>query len=628
MSTADENNQTHSSEFSQNLCLKETLVRIEREINTLKGDYTQEIEYLNKTVSVLVRENKQLVNANQKNNDRLRNFQNQISSLRENNENLAKTVNNMSVVTHEAEMTCKSNKLAIEKSSGTFRNKLDEYENSIQQLTTDVNKIKNDFKTVKLDVNELRSSVKSESCRINQLSDTRAQGVVSLKTKTNIMSDKLKEFDDELKKVNIDCCSHAKSISDLRKRIINTEKDVKVLDKSTKSYADILKSKSEQVIASAEALDNCNVIESDLSQSKEPIQSRGVVPIQRNSINEHSNSLVDSHTKHVRSSDVTNLSVLVKDIHVQSNIVNPAPSTSIENKIKNTNNNITGNEQNTNIQVHFPTSMCNPTTVDNFRGFVKKTRHRVSRFYVGGIDKHNSCEESMREYLAARGVNDLPKVRYVHFNLLNEDGPKTGIDHIVTNNENTRDIYNVFVPDESIFNVSDHKPIACTLLIEQCHADSDNLYESVMADKVSWTKALETNSVNDYSFAVSQFLWSVQMPLLPATKEDIELYYKTIIVAVQKADKETLPHKQFVKHIKPYWTKVVDLSHKTMLNKRSLWILNGKVHDRSDQFFADYKHAKRTFRNEMDKAYNEHIMNIANRMEESIDNDQDMYGRS
>ncbi|CAG2214579.1 unnamed protein product [Mytilus edulis] len=203
-----------------------------------------------------------------------------------------------------------------------------------------------------------------------------------------------------------------------------------------------------------------------------------------------------------------------------------------------------------------------------------------------------------------------------------EDGPKTGIDHIVTNNENTRDIYNVFVPDESIFNVSDHKPIACTLLIEQCRADSDNLYESVMADKVSWTKALEMNSVNDYSFAVSQFLWSVQMPSLPATKEDIELYYKTIIVAVQKADKETLPHKQFVKHIKPYWTKVVDLSHKTMLNKRSLWILNGKVHDRSDQFFADYKHAKRTFRNEMDKAYNEHIMNIANRMEESIDNDQ------
>lgn len=403
MSTADENNQTHSSEFSQNLCLKETLVRIEREINTLKGDYTQEIEYLNKTVSVLVRENKQLVNANQKNNDRLRNFQNQISSLRENNENLAKTVNNMSVVTHEAEMTCKSNKLAIEKSSGTFRNKLDEYENSIQQLTTDVNKIKNDFKTVKLDVNELRSSVKSESCRINQLSDTRAQGVVSLKTKTNIMSDKLKEFDDELKKVNIDCCSHAKSISDLRKRIINTEKDVKVLDKSTKSYADILKSKSEQVKASAEALDNCNVIESDLSQSKEPIQ--------RNSINEHSNSLVDSHTKHVRSSDVTNLSVLVKDIHAQSNIVNPAPSTSIENKIKNTNNNITGNEQNTNIQVHFPTSMCNPTTVDNFRGFVKKTRHRVSRFYVGGIDKHNSCEESMREYLAARGVN-VTHLRY------------------------------------------------------------------------------------------------------------------------------------------------------------------------------------------------------------------------
>ncbi|CAC5409961.1 unnamed protein product [Mytilus coruscus] len=59
-----------------------------------------------------------------------------------------------------------------------------------------------------------------------------------------------------------------------------------------------------------------------------------------------------------------------------------------------------------------------------------------------------------------------------------------------------------------------------------------------------------------------------------------------------------------------------------MLNNRSLWILNGKVHYRSDQFFAEYKHAKRIFRNEMDEAYNEHIMNIANRMEKSIDNDQ------
>ncbi|CAC5397069.1 unnamed protein product [Mytilus coruscus] len=134
----------------------------------------------------------------------------------------------------------------------------------------------------------------------------------------------------------------------------------------------------------------------------------------------------------------------------------------------------------------------------------------------------------------------------------NKDGPKTGIDHIVANNENTRDIYNVFVPDESIFNVSDHKPIACTILIEQCHADSDNLYKSVMSDKVAWTKTLEKNSVNGYSFAVTQFVWSVQMPSLPATKEDIEFYYKTIIYAVQKADKETLPHKQFVKHIKPY----------------------------------------------------------------------------
>ncbi|CAC5397070.1 unnamed protein product [Mytilus coruscus] len=128
-------------------------------------------------------------------------------------------------------------------------------------------------------------------------------------------------------------------------------------------------------------------------------------------LNKLLDTLVDSQTKHVRSSNVTNSSVLVKDISVQSDIVNPAPSTSIENNTMSNNNNISGNEQNTNIQVHFPTSMCNPTTVKNVRGFFKKTRQRVSIFNVGGINKHNSGEESMRQYLAARGVN-VTHLRY------------------------------------------------------------------------------------------------------------------------------------------------------------------------------------------------------------------------
>ncbi|CAC5375854.1 unnamed protein product [Mytilus coruscus] len=46
------------------------------------------------------------------------------------------------------------------------------------------------------------------------------------------------------------------------------------------------------------------------------------------------------------------------------------------------------------ISVHFPRSVCNPKTSE-FRGFTRKSR-RVSRFYIGGIDKYCSSEDAMR----------------------------------------------------------------------------------------------------------------------------------------------------------------------------------------------------------------------------------------
>jgi hypothetical protein len=59
ISNVEENNLIATS-FSLTLSVKESLVRIERELISLKGDYTQETEYLNKTISDLSRENKKL----------------------------------------------------------------------------------------------------------------------------------------------------------------------------------------------------------------------------------------------------------------------------------------------------------------------------------------------------------------------------------------------------------------------------------------------------------------------------------------------------------------------------------------------------------------------------------------
>ena len=68
-------------------------------------------------------------------------------------------------------------------------------------------------------VSDLRKSLNVESIRINQLNNSRVQGLVSLKAKTNIINDKVKDFDCELNTMKNNVNTYSKAISDLRSRI-------------------------------------------------------------------------------------------------------------------------------------------------------------------------------------------------------------------------------------------------------------------------------------------------------------------------------------------------------------------------------------------------------------------------
>ena len=59
------------------------------------------------------------------------------------------------------------------------------------------------------------------------------------------------------------------------------------------------------------------------------------------------------------------------------------------------------------IPVYFPRSVCNPLN-HSFKGVVHK---KVSRFYIGGMEKHKASEELMREYLADRNIR-VTFIRY------------------------------------------------------------------------------------------------------------------------------------------------------------------------------------------------------------------------
>ncbi|CAG2195015.1 unnamed protein product [Mytilus edulis] len=197
-----------------------------------------------------------------------------------------------------------------------------------------------------------------------------------------------------------------------------------------------------------------------------------------------------------------------------------------------------------------------------------------------------------------------------------QGGPKTAIDHIIVSIENLTKFSKIQVPDEHMFNVSDHKPIRCSFAL----SDNTN-YVSKDDDltaqrRISWTKAVQNGAIADYSFAVSQFLWDIKSPT--ATPANIEQYYSEIVNAILRADMETLPGKQYVKHLKPYWTKTMKEYHTIMRT----WIENGKFHDRKDKHYGDYKSAKLNFRKQLELAYENYISEINRKIEESVDCDQ------
>ncbi|CAG2229345.1 unnamed protein product [Mytilus edulis] len=104
-----------------------------------------------------------------------------------------------------------------------------------------------------------------------------------------------------------------------------------------------------------------------------------------------------------------------------------------------------------------------------------------------------------------------------------QGGPKTAIDHIIVSIENLTKLKKIQVPDEHMFNVSDHKPIRCSFAL----SDNTNYVskdDDLTAQKrILWTKAVQNGAIADYSFAVSQFLWDIKSRT--ATSANIEQYY-------------------------------------------------------------------------------------------------------
>ncbi|CAC5393121.1 unnamed protein product [Mytilus coruscus] len=73
------------------------------------------------------------------------------------------------------------------------------------------------------------------------MSDTRAIGVSSLKPKTDFINSRLKDLDAQVELACQTYSSLGVSVSDVYKRLVNTEKEIKTVNKNQKTYSEIVK---------------------------------------------------------------------------------------------------------------------------------------------------------------------------------------------------------------------------------------------------------------------------------------------------------------------------------------------------------------------------------------------------
>lgn len=371
-----------------NIMLIESITRIESELNLLKGEYTQEVEFLNKALGDVQKENRILKENNEKQSEKSENLQIQLTMMRskldkyeQSQENLEKMKE--AIIANVQEITdLKVNMKIIEDNAN-------EALRSLGELKTEISKTQESVKKINWDVRDLDKRLKSESERLNRISDTKAAGVSNLKAKCDIMNNKVKELEETVNEMENVKGSMYTSLSDLRKRLNGYDRDIKALNKDYKSYAETLKSR-----------DLTSPLKEINAQQQNPKSPKDVQVPQTN---EEQNGCNETTPFVIELNDTLNVS--------RPTNRNDKSANHDKNNLTNTNDNEATVESGLPIDVHFPTSVCQRQRCDNFEGYKRTEKPRVARFYVAGINKKISSEAGMRKFLENNNVR-VTHLRY------------------------------------------------------------------------------------------------------------------------------------------------------------------------------------------------------------------------
>ena len=169
------------------------------------------------------------------------------------------------------------------------------------------------------------------------------------------------------------------------------------------------------------------------------------------------------------------------------------------------------------------------------------------------------------------------------------------LDYLLIGRSKTDLIETHLVFDDDSCCVSDHLPMftALKLPIETYHIESHS--------HVAWHKCTD-QYVNQYQETVKHELSKLnisnyQNQMYIPSEYDIELLYNHIVNSIKLSAENVLPKSKYNKHTKPYWTSEVKAAHTKQRLLRRQWINAGRPRGNDNEYYANYKRAKRLFTN-------------------------------
>lgn len=372
----NENNETFTYRDSDKF-VRDKLVELESVISELKAANSQNASTFEKKVDDLRSENKKLSVELKKQNERSVNLQHQVNIVRAKCDSVSNSMKSIELKMsdlHKKQMELDYQQKSNEKAVGEIKHSVDGLCESITVSKKTIEKISDNLtKTTSL-CKDTKTRLDGEIIRVNKVSDDRASGVCNLKTKVTILSKELKDSETSIENCSSKTLSCIQSITDLRKRVNALERiRPSSVAPNKPSYAETASKQAVEVQINNDPSENRTVISENVDENTSLKHYRMQAD---RSENEQPTRMSKSPIRSSVSESETNEKPITT--HVKT------------------------------IPVHFPSSVCNNTSLQ-FKGVPSKKK--VSRFYIGGIDKRYGSEQCIREYLSERMIR-ATHVRY------------------------------------------------------------------------------------------------------------------------------------------------------------------------------------------------------------------------